>query len=209
MAAEHEFARIDFAREVERLHEGRVGPADGLHLWGGTFEAERLQSFLDAWAGQFTAVSMPCRIWEYTDSIHFIMPEPPDLGLSAKPLELLERGRLFGAAGDLSLRRDSDHYYWHFIGDFAPPTLPPDWEGQDFWASPEVKDDPNFSLHRSEEPVLLWGELEAEGQRWHDDRVARADLRYLYDFKRVRLVCDVFSYNGQTCFVWWKRLEEY
>ena len=185
--------QVNFAELVEQVQAPLVG-SDHLSIWGGTCSENVLLDFLERWSLK----QMAYRIWEYTDQIAFAEHLPDNTAL-------LERGRLFGEGGDLGLRRDGDVFRWRFVG--KPEVRPPD--GYDtneanFWT-----DHPDAAFHCYKETALLWGKR--DGDHWHDDRVAAADLRYPVDGEqeRVRIRYNVYSRAGQVAFVWFTGLSEW
>lgn len=171
---------------VNQVRNHKVGQ-EQLAIWGGTCAEGTLVGFIKAWPLKY----MPYRIWESTDRIKFKkeMPVPN--------VTLLERGRLFGKGGDLDLRRDGDEFRWRFVGD--PHVRPPDGydaEENDFWTQ-----HPDVAFHCYEETALLWGER--KGDRWHEDRVATAELDYPApdDAERVQVQYTLYSRAGRVEFV--------
>jgi hypothetical protein len=179
-------------------------------VWGGHFTGDdgesltqQLTRFLAAW--DFTEMSY-C-VWEYAHRIEFTDKMPPD-----EELDLLERGRVFGVGGDLSLRRDSGKFYWHFVGS-ACASVPQGFDVADFWDdAPEVKDPVTgeLRLRVRNETALLWGSYETALLRWQEDRVGWADLSYpsvaAVKEQRVKLHYRVFTNSGQVSFVWLRKL---
>jgi len=190
MSCEHS---VDFEELVDEVGQARCGQ-ESLALWGGTCAESALTDFLAGWSLD----RMPYRIWESTDRIA--------LGENSLPpnVALLERGRLFGAGGDLELRRDGATFHWHFVG--APEICPPqgyDTDDANFWAQHS-----DAAFHCTEETVLLWGER--QGDHWQDDRVAAAELRYpLQTEGRVQVRYAAYTRAGRVEFIWLKELEAY
>lgn len=192
---------FDFGDGVEQMLErdALVRGEDELAVWGGEFPAEKLPEFLAAW--DFAA--MPYRLWEYAHRITFTEPEVTEH-------ELLERGRVFGAGGDLNFRRDGPRFLWNFTGE-AATRAPPGFTFQNFW-----REHPSSELRRHDATALLWGDYREEHARWHDDRVGWATLDYPCADAgartrggRLRVRHTIFSDGGQPAFVWWKELERY
>lgn len=206
MAAE----AIDFDREVQQLvHQDPLIRADsGIAIWGGEVHAQRISEFLRAW----DVTAMPYRLLEYAHRIEFTDGPLP----TAAELHLLERARLFGTGGDLSLRRHAHIFHWHFIG-LQSMVRPKDVTLRDFWTtSPDIQANPALALRQCHESALLWGDYKAELGRWQDDRVGWASLIYPITTptakqpgKRVWLHYTVFTDGGQIAFVWWKELKEH
>jgi hypothetical protein len=188
---------IDFGRAVEELRSPAATVTAGqVEIWGGQVEAEGVLDFLGKW--DLASRSMPWRIWEHTNEIRF-----NEEGLDAKDLPLLERGRLFGPGGDLSLRRDDDYFLWQFIGTFVAPIQ----GAKPFWDQ-----HPGLELKKWDGSVLLWGAFDNLKNRWWEDRVGWADLRYPHAAKggdRLWLHYTEFSDGGQVAFVWWKELKDH
>jgi hypothetical protein len=176
---------IDPAREV--------GAAQ-VEIWGGRCDRVDLADFLQSWSPASRGMSLG--IWEYTDGIQF-----RDSGTDKERLPWLERARLFGPGGDLSLRREGEEYLWHFIGTFPPPVA----GGRNFWEGRGEK-----KLRRNAASALLWGHNEAGERKWYEDRVGWADLSYPHDpAKRLWLHYTEFTDGGQVAFVWWKELGDH
>jgi len=180
---------------VRDVREGKRYGRNDLAIWGSECAEANLLAFLAAW----DLSEMPFRIWEYASQIDFRCGTLPD------NISLLERGRLFGEGGDLTLRRDGPDFFWHFIG--RPETHPPaNYKSEDFWNS-----NTDLTFHRWDETALLWGERKNGAARWLDDRVGRADLVYPVpgEWKRVQLRYWTFSHAGRTAFFWLRGLEEW
>lgn len=203
-------AAFDFKEAVRQMADltAEAG-ANQVAIWGGRFKADdtetleqRLARFLASW--DWAACAMPYRIWEYAHRIEFTRDTLPQV----IEHHLLERGRIFGSGGDLSLRRDSAHFYWHFIGRFAPLLRAAEWQGEDFFLV-----HPDCRFRQRDESALLWGEH--RGQKngidyWHDDRVGWAELLYPHAAAdRLKINYTVFTDGGQAAFVWWKELQAY
>lgn len=182
---------IDFSKAVKDLLSPGATVAPGqVEIWGGRVEVGGMVDFLGKW--DLPSHEMPWRIWEYTNEIRF-----NNAGLDPGDLPLLERGRLFGPGGDLSLRRDDDYFLWHFIGTFAAPIK----EAMPFWG-PDLK--------TRDGSVLLWGHFDSSQKRWWEDRVGWAELRYPHAPRpRLWLHYTEFSDGGQVAFVWWKELMDH
>lgn len=203
---------FDFVDAVKELRNpsNSVGPGE-LGIWGGDFGAteaasmeETARQFVEAW----DLTRMPYRIGEYVDRIVFGGTEalPP-----AHEFHLLERARIFGGGGDLSLRRDCERFLWNFVG-VPDARIPTGFGGRDFWVS-----HPQMRLCRHDEQALLWGEHLGKNEHgdevWHDDRVARAMLIYPHAPSsartRVEIRYTVLANAGQPAFVWWKELSDH
>ena len=105
---------LNFSTLIDELRGAMVAPDELPAIWGGEFSAGRLQAFLAAWTGRG---DLPWRVWEWVSDMQIMH------GASAPPanLQWLERGRLFGDGGDLTLRRDGERFMWHFVGPHASP----------------------------------------------------------------------------------------
>lgn len=191
---------IDFGRLAQEVQDSnRYWGNDKLAIWGGWCCTETdAMALLRDWPQRDKA--MPYRIWEYTSEMVFEEKALPVDGRG------LERGRLFGPGGDLSLRRDGDRFYWHFVG--QPGMQPPDgdFHAQDFWGQAEA----GTSFFRCKERSLLWGERQEGFDLWFEDRTGRARLRYPMDTTgRVQVEYQTFSRAGRVEFVWLLGLEAY
>ena len=187
-------ASINFDELIQRLADAPVRTEEDLSIWGGNFEARRLADFLKRW--KLEEREMPWRIWEWVSRIVFQWETLP-----GNP-KLLERGRLFGPGGDLSLRRDGDRFLWHFIGP-AGVEPPVGFEARSYWENRDRR-----PLREREESVLLWGKWYSyPGRRW-EDRVGGADLRYPKMLGEEWVWLDYRRYEdaGQTAFVWYRGL---
>jgi len=187
---------IKFDALVEQVNKPQVGQGN-LAIWGGTCAENALVDFINGWS----LTEMPYHIWESTDRIKFEKEEE----VRVPNVMLLERGRLFGLAGDLDLRRDGDTFRWRFVG--AHTMHPPEGHNvkeNDFWAQ-----HPDAVFHCYEETALLWGKR--EGERWHENRVAAAELDYpgMDSAERVKVTYKVYSRAGRVEFVWLTGLREW
>lgn len=187
---------IDFTELIEHIQADKAG-ADQFSSWGGDCAEAELLELLKSWPN---LNDMPYRIWEYTNSIKLERNSEPDHA------RWLERGRLFGEGGDLSLRRDGDRFLWHFVGRPDVTKLPTTGNPRNFWETGS-----NVKFHKNEETALLWGRYDADLKRWFDDRAAKADLTYpvAKDWNRVQVNYWTFSRAGRVEFVWFYGLEAY
>ncbi|MCL6559163.1 MAG: hypothetical protein K6U74_10275 [Firmicutes bacterium] len=190
---------MDFDSLIDRIvNEENYITKDHLSVWGGNFEAEKINEFLHAW--RLEEKTMPWRIWEHVHQITLDFKTIPG------DLALLERGRAFGTGGDLSLRRDGGNFYWHFVG--PPGSKPPAGFGErDFWA----EQDEDYYLTLVEEEALLWGEerVMKDGKTcWIEDRVAKNVFRYpgCKGRRRVKITFREYSRAGRVQFVWYTGL---
>lgn len=183
----------DFKQIVQDITQKKRYGKDDLAIWGGVCAEAELLSFLNAWSLD----NMPFRVWEYVSEINFQCDTLP------ANVNLLERGRLFGEDGDLTLRRDSAGFRWHFVG--KPEMRPPSgFDAKNFWTQHQ-----EIAFHCCEETALLWGERQEGGLRWFDDRVGQAKLEYPVksSYKRVQVCYRTFSRAGRVEFVWFHALE--
>jgi hypothetical protein len=198
--------QINFTSVISHLIDTKhhYGPTtqQPLTVVGGTCPADVLLDFLNAWP--LPQDDMPFCLWEEVSSIALEQKHLP-----RQPL-LLERGRIFGRAGDLTLRRDGTLFRWWFIG--LPGVSPPTGYGtvHNFWADAANKE---LVLHRHEDTALLWGLWDGHGDGqafWHEPRVARARLHYPgvpTQAERVQVRFWSFTSAGQVMFVWLCALE--
>lgn len=189
---------IDFGKLVAELQDpGRQWGKDQLAIWGGWCRSADVLTLLQDWPQRDE--TMPYRTWEYADQITIEEKTLPSNS------ERLERGRLFGPGGDLTVRRDGDRFRWHFVGkpDVQLPTG--DFHAESFWAQPG-EDQTEF--YQREEQALLWGERPANFDLWFEDRTGQAKLKYpVAQPGRVRVKYQLFSRDGQVQFVWLLGLE--
>ncbi len=209
---------LDLKAEVARVLKARLrGPGD-LAIWGGVIEERQLGDFLAAWS--LPREDMPWCLWEHVSSLALRREALPG------DLDLLERGRVFGEAGDLALRRDGSALRWSFVG--RPETAlsggthtvvagalrwsfvgrpetarPQGFHVADYWEAPG-----RGRLLEHEERALLWG-VRRDGERYYDDRVARAQLVYPLgrEWPRVSVHYRVYMDGGRPQFIWLQRLE--
>lgn len=178
---------------------GLVRPSD-LAAVGGEFSDTRLDEFFAWWNTR--RFGMPWAIWQWTDDIRIEEATAPT------DLDYLERARVFGAIGDLDVRRDCQRILWRFVGD--PNVAIPDAFGaESYWRGRESK-----VLRPRERVAWLWGEHTAPGSDaagvWKDDRVAWASLRYPGRFRgRRRVQCRFREYlrGANVELVWFLGLE--
>lgn len=184
---------INFEHLYEKMREAKLAEAERPTILGGEFPAERLNDFLSAWQTRWEA--MPYRIWEHISLIEFA-DEP-------KQPEFLQRAEIFGEGGHLSLRRDGNRWLWRYVGETV--ALPLDEFGVvDFW-----KTNPGCQLRRYAESVILWSEKKGSDNLWSDGRVAAAHLNYpVTSNGRVYLHFWRYTENGQTAFVWHRKLSD-
>lgn len=167
-----------------------------LSIWGGTCLETELLTLVNTWPDR---VKMPYRIWEYTDHITIGKEDEPE------GYEWLERGRIFGVGGDLSIRRDGEGFRWWFIG--LQGTEPPETfkkSGTPYFNG-ERKGD--LFCENTDNKAMLWGNREKDKAFW-DDRVAGASIDYPVDEHATRAFIEYTTYSraGQVVFVWMKKL---
>jgi hypothetical protein len=192
---------LDLEKIAQQLMETPAeGPAD-LAVWGGVFDADRLPDFLATWS--LPREGMPYCLWQWTDDIVLQRGQVPNR------LDWLERGRVFGPGGDLSLRRDGGRFLWNFVGpaEMAPPN---GFEFADYWDGRA-----DAPIRPRERTALLWGEELRDDHNhplgvWHEDRVAAATLEYpgLRGARRVQLRYCEYLRGGRVELVWLLDLEE-
>lgn len=158
--------RIDF----QQLHSERQPCcAHEITFVGGVVNTAQVASWLSGWS----LAALPWRLWEEVSALR--LEEN-----SALPTDftLIERGRLFGPAGDLTLRRDGSDFRWWFVGEKGYP-LPATHGGQDFWAAPDHQ---SKVLYRVAQEAIFWGAYQGQDangiETWYDDRVGYARLHY-------------------------------
>lgn len=163
---------LDLPKLVREMLDPQATPPAGpeqLTVLGGEFPASRLEMFLQAWA--LPRDGMPWSLWQWTDDIRL----DHGAGLPTD-LDYLERGRVFGSAGDLELRREQGRFLWRFVGPSTPPPLP-GFDVDNYWDHPLAA-----PLRPYERTALLWGNRQAARNLnkagWHDDRVGWARLDY-------------------------------
>lgn len=179
---------------------------------------EKISKFISAWQPFFDEKAIA--IWETIDCIK--MPKAKDI---PSVYGELMRARFFGADGDLSLRRDGNRLYWHFIGtprdDFPFPKIK---NACNFWDKQEkLSEGERVKELRLQAGVeaLLWGkrvvpDSKLENAFWREDRVGAIDLVYPVDElknettqdQRAKILYDVYWHNGQPAFVWLKGLDK-
>jgi len=176
-----------------------------LAIWGGECSEATVLTLLQNWPG---LAEMPYRIWEYTDEIKF----EKDGQLPAS-FQWLERARLFGEGGDLTLRRDGEKFHWWFVGLPGiplPDILPVDLEeikkkAKNFWDH-----DPQACFNEETATMLLWGNRPENNNLFWDDRVAGANLSYekmvAGPAERVEIEYVTYSRAGRLEFVWLREL---
>jgi hypothetical protein len=122
---------------IAQAQKARVVGQAELTIWGGRFPADRLTGFLNAWGGGL-AEELPWRMYEYVNRFVVLRASPQDAALPGD-MFALERARLFGANGDMDLRRDGDEFRWRLIGSTQVPwPHPSDFQYKDFWAQDQA-----------------------------------------------------------------------
>lgn len=195
--------RLDFTtlRDERSLVE-----RDTLALLGGKLAESILPDWLQQWT--LTEIALPWRIWEAISDLRFERATLPD------SFYLLERGRLFGEDGDLTLRRDGQYFRWWFVG---KPTAVPESVQEDKTVSNFWRSHSDTTLAVVTQSAILWGSHRGKNQDntpyWYDDRVGWAKLtypvaqngkaaRHLYVHYREYLQA------GQVAFVWFYDVNE-
>ncbi len=186
---------VDFKQLIATMQQASLADADRPTVLGGQFAPERLNAFLAAWRERWA--TMPWRIWEHISHIEFADE-------SREP-EYLQRAEIFGEGGHLSLRRDANRWLWHYIGPAGQPSprgFEKEPECEDFWAT-----NTSTRLRRYSDQAILWGERKTGHDFWWEDRVAAANLVYPRQGEgRVRLNFWRYTQDGQTVFVWYRKL---
>lgn len=189
--------RLDFTtlRDKRSLVERKT-----LALLGGQVDESTLLDWLQEW--KLTEISLPWRIWEAVSDLRFEQATLPET------TRFLERGRLFGADGDLTVRRDGPCFRWWFVG---KPTAVPDSVREDKTVSDFWQCNPDTTLSVVRQSAIFWGSYRGNDKNntpyWYDDRVGWAKLTYpiaqngappqhLYVHYREYLQA------GQVAFVW-------
>ena len=196
------WSQVDFAKLVEDML-GSIVDEKELAIFGGYCAEKDLIGFIPQWK-----VTFPFRIWEYVSEICFEKGKdiPENINVT-----LLERGRLFGEYGDLSLRRTGDGFNWTFIGPAGTQVPKGNYGTQSYWEEQKVHNNEHECnakiFHEYKEKVLLWGEW--NGKQWYESRVAAARLNYPQNGQRLQLECKIFSRAGKICFVWYTGLSEW
>jgi hypothetical protein len=184
---------IDFEQLHNKMKRAQISEAERPVILGGEFPDGQLNDFLNVWRACWDA--MRYRVWEHISHIEFA-DEP-------RQLEFLQRAEIFGEVGHLSARRDGDRWLWHYVGEAVNLSLS-GFGATNFW---EVN--PGCQLRRYAETVILWGERKGNSPRWFDDRVAASILAYPLDTNgRVHLHFWRYTENGQTAFVWFRKLSD-
>ncbi len=114
--------------------------------------------------------------------------------------EQLLRLHLFGEGGDFTLRYDDGNYLWHFVG----TVLSQEQLGGDAY--------PGRLAIGTEQHALLWGEFDANRQRWYETIVGSAQLTYPIAEKHERLTIharSVIDPEGEVVAFWTYKLAEY
>jgi len=178
-----------------------VGNGD-LSILGGQCDANQVLALLGDWPER---ASLSYRIWEYTDEIEIV--ENGNLPTAAQ-IKYLERARLFGEGGDLTLRRVGEQFRWWFTGPQGV-SVPEKYKPVDFLEN----GDPGAIFNKETHTALLWGSRDKEKghTNFWEDRVAGANLSYskfpeLKNAERVEVEYTTYTRAGRVEFVWMKRL---
>jgi hypothetical protein len=208
---------VDFKQIVQEIKQDKRYGEKDLAIWGGLCMEAELSVLLESKNGVkekttenaesdpsepsnlWKLTEMPFRLWGYTSWIDFQSNTLPT------EISLLERGRLFGEGGDLTIRRDCTNFRWHFVGKsgLRPPKA---CKAEDFWVNNK-----EITFHRNDEIALLWGECSDPNTSWFDSRVGQAILNYPVSkaWKRVQIQYWAFSRVGRIEFVWLRGLKEW
>lgn len=173
--------------EIDKFLEERL-TRDNIEIWGGKIAEKHLTSFINLW----DISTMPFIILETLEDIRITRSSDC---LKIDPY-MVDRLRIFGKDGDLDIRRDSNIFFWRYIGE---SNLPEGIEGKSFW---EENPDRKF-FTGDEEYALLWGKYDSRRRLWFERRVASANLSYPIENnpKRVRVQYRTLSENGILAFV--------
>jgi hypothetical protein len=184
---------VDFPNLIRRMKEDELKPSEWPTVVGG----ECSEAELVDWLNGLDLSAMEVRIWESTDRCTIGDDGPPETA------GWLERARIFGAGGDLDVRRDGDDFRWRYVGeaDYAP-------EEEELLPYPGTPERP---VYRRTREALLWGERKEGQPQWFDDRTAGADLSYPVEGAPARVQVHYWEYTqaGRTLAVWLRGLEEY
>ncbi len=173
---------------------------EALALLGGTVDESTLLDWFQRW--QFGKIALPWRIWESVSDLRFERSTLPD------SFHLLERGRLFGEDGDLTLRRDGQYFRWWFVG---KPTAVPEPVQEDKTVSNFWQSHSDTTLGVVTQSAILWGSHRGNNQDkapyWYDDRVGWAQLTYPVAQNgkappHVYVHYQEYLQAGQVAFVW-------
>jgi hypothetical protein len=188
---------IDFDALIDEVCQEGWG-RDQISIWCGSCNEDDLFDFLLSW----NLVDMRYRIWESSSEVVFQKDLLPSSSI------LLERGRLFGNGGDLTLRRYRKSFHWHFIGPAGIQPPNGDYGSQDYWEKDGKRD---CTFHKNDEKVLLWGERKEGQNRWIDDRVGSAILHYPAPsyWRKIQLKYAAFGRAEKIEFIWLQSLEVY
>ncbi|ODS36719.1 MAG: hypothetical protein A7315_04630 [Candidatus Altiarchaeales archaeon WOR_SM1_79] len=163
------------------LEEERISKGD-IQIWGGKIKEEELQEFMKKW--NFS--DMQFRIKETVKEINIDKNKNLDL----QDVELIERIRIFGNAGDIDLRRNGNRFIWRYIGEDSPPSNLPG-HVCNFWGKDKNSNKKFFVGYRE---VILWNK--------NDPRVAKAKLNYpIKNAERVKIRYKTLSEGGIISFV--------
>ena len=175
-----------------------VGRAD-LSIWGGHFTPKQLPDFVQTWDG------LPHFRWAMVEEVSNFTVKKAKTPRSAVPQPdyLLLRLRIFGPAGDLDIRRDGDHFYWHFIGDANAQ-----WQikNGDAFAQSNFWEDalnPPALLREVEQRYFQWLRDMPE-QRVKSDWVPENEPNKTFNYLQQRHYLD----NGRLAFVRYVDFEE-
>ncbi|MDY6876466.1 MAG: CRISPR-associated protein Csx19 [Chloroflexota bacterium] len=192
---------VDFKALIEQMDREQISAGQWPTVVGGKCaEGEMVD-----WLKDLDLSGMPIRIWSFTDHCTINDDGPP------QTVKHLERARIFGAGGDLDMRRDGDRFHWRYVGkaEYAPK-----YEGKQNLEWPGTDVSPIYCRERE---ALLWGTRKKEQGQWFEDRVAGADLTYfaktpaLLDQVEERVKVKFWEYTqaGRTLAIWLLGLVRY
>lgn len=161
---------LDLVMLVRGMYAARQSKHKRPAVVGGCFAAEKLQAFLVACG--VPRQGMPWALWQWTDRIDL----QHGAGIPGD-VDYLDRGRLFGAEGDLELRRDGNRFRWRYVGEHNDALLLSVQAGEFGTSEPATGAD-TVQLSPYERTALLWGEDKSGQGKWHEDRVGWANLDY-------------------------------
>lgn len=198
--------QVDFDELLVKVKKPRVG-INELTILGGHCAENCFEKFIGQWLEQ-REIKLPFRIWEYASEIIFKKENDSPENIN---VALLERGRLFGEDGDLTLRRNGSSFEWSFVGPAGIQAPEENYDAKCYWdENPKIKE-----FHQYQEKVLLWGKWDDRHKCWVEPRVAGAKLDYPRERshqgegKRLQLEYKIFSHAGQIKFVWYTDLSEW
>ena len=192
---------VNFKKIINRMTDDELVEEEWPTVAGGTCDEGELVDWLDA----LDLSGMPIRIWSFTEHCTIGDDGPP------QTVKHLERARLFGAGGDLDVRRDGGRFRWRSVGkaEYAP-----EYERKQKLEWPGTDVSPVYCRVRE---ALLWGTREKDQEQWFEDRVAGAKLTYFAETpalpdqveERVKVKFREYTQAGRTLAVRLLGLERY